>query len=410
MKKYIAFLLCIVMCCLLLVACADPKIGEDLEDYKTKYDTKERELVTLNLYIIGGEGTIDDPSTPNIREDAAGNTVSDNLSAYFTTKFKTAINIKYIAESEYANTVLNAVNANDSTRADIVLVTGYDMFNTLKNIDVDPNKDDNISTPVLVTLNSMLNQTAFAKLNSPSYIPTSLQQAAKVELKNDNGSTSYMSYVVPNNRVLGSYEFIAVNKKMAENANLGGDKAAAMLDMNSQLVKDFVAILNNNGEDVGTAIKHVTGATYSELKEYENNGYICNLISVPTVTKEEAHASSFAIVRAAGDNGINSAEFAERYTRCMEVIYSINTDAFARNMLQYGIEDTHYVVDENGVISPKVTTNVYKMNLLYTGNIFTAFYTNGYAVYNGGDWTKEIAQSGETQNKDSVSATQSASN
>lgn len=377
MKKIISLLLCLAMCCLLLVGCADPAIGEDLDGYYDQYTPEERDDLELDFYIIVGEGT----------SNNAFPTVERMINLHLSAKYKTTLDMHFVTAAEYEQVALAAATSNGEDRADILLVAGVGMFDQL------------YAQGSLVNLNSFFVSEEFGKLKNNKSIAESLQQATMVKevVKDAKGNDLEISvrYVVPNNRIVGQYEYIMVHQKSAEQVSRGTDVVAEMLDMNSQVVTDFIADLEREGLDPANCIKHITDGTYATKAEYEAQGYICNIVSYPTVTREEAHESSFAIVKAAGDTG--EGEYDDHYERCMEVIYEINTNKEMRNLLQYGVENTNYVVDENGVVSHADTGSVYNMNLEHTGNIFIAYY-NTYG------WTEEVATSGEAQNGQSSAA------
>lgn len=382
MKKITSLLLCLTMCCFLLVGCADPIVGEDLDEYYDKYAPKDRKELELDFYIIVGEGTT----------ASALPTIETMINSHLSKKYKTTLDMHFVTEAEYKQVALSAAKANDADRADILLVLGADMF------------DELYSSDSLVNLNEYFALEQFGKLKNSKVIAESLQQATMVKEIKDDAEIG-VRYVVPNNRVVGEYEYIMVHKKSAEMVNRGSDVVAKMLDMDSQLVTDFVADLTTKGLNPDDCIKHITNGSYSTKAEYEAQGYICNIVSYPTISREEAHESSFAIIKAADDTGDNvkaadgnsGNKYYEHYLRCMEVIYDINTDVDMRNLLQYGVENTNYILDANGVVSPANTGSVYNMNLDYTGNVFIAYY-NTYG------WTEEIAASGAAQNAQSKAA------
>ena len=61
--------------------------------------------------------------------------------------------------------------------------------------------------------------------------------------------------------------------------------------------------------------------------------------------------------------------YASDVNRCMEIITAINTNVFVRNTFQYGVEDVHYEYDEfNNFV--EVKNNDYSMKMEDTGNMF----------------------------------------
>lgn len=60
-----------------------------------------------------------------------------------------------------------------------------------------------------------------------------------------------------------------------------------------------------------------------------------------------------------------------RITRCLEILMLINNNAEFRNILQYGVKDTHYSMNLNGTVSVTGTEdNKYVMNPEWTGNMY----------------------------------------
>ncbi len=388
MKKLISLLLCMVMCCLVLVSCDSGEIGADLDDYKNEYSPENRESLTLNFYIITGDDT----------HSNAISTVSRMINLRLSDLHKTTLNINYVTEDQYVERALAASKSTGDDRADILLVAGYEMFNTL------------MQDKSLVSLNSFLNSTAFGKLDTDKMITSTILEASSV-IEEVNGEMIPVHYVIPNNHVVGSYEYIMINQNIAQiGLGYSTEKILSMTSLDSeylvQLQADLVThrdTLVGKGYDPDKCIVHIPAADYATRDEYIDAGYVCNVASVPVVDAEEAHKSSFAIVKKADDDG--SGKYADYYSRCMEVIYSINADVELRNLLQYGVENTNYYAekDENGKIisvapvdKAEYPQSVYEMNLLYTGPVFNAYYSDVYG------WNENAASAGKLQNADSI--------
>ena len=89
------------------------------------------------------------------------------------------------------------------------------------------------------------------------------------------------------------------------------------------------------------------------------------------------------------------------YTKCMRIIYALNTDAKLKNLLQYGYENTNYKFVRNEkheatdyvtlIKSEQVT---YEMNPIYTGNLFISYYCDELG------WNEEIYSNILRQNAD----------
>ena len=126
----------------------------------------------------------------------------------------------------------------------------------------------------------------------------------------------------------------------------------------------------------------ITDGKYETKVELEAQGMSCVILEKPQVTKADAYASAFAITTDCDE---------ENYERAMEIIYEINTNVHFRNLLQYGVKNTNYTIDDNNFITFIEGDSSYKMNLLYTGDLFIAYYVDG--VY-----TPDTKKNGEKQN------------
>lgn len=387
MKKFICLLLCIVMCGLCLVGCEDAQIGADLDDYKDEYKPEVRVPLSLNFYIITGDDTASN----------AISTVERMINLRLKELYKTTLNINYVTADQYAERVITASKSTGEDRADIVLVAGYDMFNTL------------MSTKSLVNLNGFLNSTAFGKLDTDKMITSTILEASAVT-ESVNGEMIPVHYVIPNNHVVGSYEYIMVDQNVAQiGLGYSTEKIVSMTSLDNehlvQLKADLVThrdALIAKGFDPDKCVVHIPSADYSARTEYIDAGYICNVVSVPVVDAQEAHKASFAIVKKADDDG--SGKYADHYSRCMEVIYAFNADVELRNLLQYGVENTNYYSEKDAdgniikvtpVTKEENPKSVYQMDLLYTGPLFNAYYSDTYG------WNSDVAAAGKLQNADS---------
>lgn len=390
MKKIISLLLCMIMCCFLLVGCADEEIGADLDDYKNQYKPDVREDLSFNLYIITGDDT----------HSNAISTVSRMINLRLNELYKTTLNIKYLKASEYESAALAATKSAGEDRADIVLVAGYGMFEKL------------MQDKSLVSLNAFLNSTAFGKLDTDKMITSTLLEASAV-MEEVNGEIIPVHYVIPNNHVVGSYEYIMIDQNVAQiGLGYSTEKINSMNSLDSehlvQLKADLVTYrdeLVGKGFDPDKCIVHIPAADYGTRRQYVDAGYVCNVVSVPEVDAEEAHKGSFAIVKQADDDG--SGKYADYYSRCMEVIYAFNSDVELRNLLLYGVENTNYMAEKDadgnvlGVTPVDKTTSpqsVYEMDILYTGSVFNAYYCDEYG------WNAVLAEQGKLQNADSIVA------
>ncbi len=368
MKKLLLLALAIVMACTALVGC-DKAIGEELEEYLNTFKFPEvRKEVELDLYIITDAATLENGAP-------ATKTVNQAINKYTETEYMTKLNIHYITEVEYKQSVLNAVKETDADKkADIILVNSKELY------------DELMAGGYLAPLDSYLDATkikAHELINKripeiKADIPSSLFEATAAAA-DANGNTQF---VIPNNRVIGNYKYLVISRQQffangySENvfANPEFDAAAFYTELSNASIE----------------CELVENGYYSDKEEYEKNGNICYVYGKPTVTKEYAFESAFAVVnQEAKDDHLEE--------RSMEIIYAINTVPELRNLLQYGDYLTHYTVeiDASGdrKIVPNTTGEIYRMNLDYTGNIFTADYC-------GEAWNAKMHRDAEQHNKD----------
>lgn len=96
--------------------------------------------------------------------------------------------------------------------------------------------------------------------------------------------------------------------------------------------------------------------------QYEDDYYVIK-VKGPTLDTDEIYASMFAV-----------SAFTTDVDRCMEVVNLINTDATVRNLLQYGVENSQYTLDEDTGIVSKIANPrddaYYSMDMYKTGNMF----------------------------------------
>lgn len=358
-KKILMLALCAMLSLLVLAGCGDDPIGS----YKYDWTPPVVENLEFDFYIVTGDATTDNAKT----------TVKDKINQYIEDKYNTKLNIHYVSSADYAGEIDTLVGDGSTKKSGIVLINSTAMMDSL------------IEKGAVLNLISQLDTKAFGKLNT-QITPTLLEAARETAAD----GTAAM-YCIPNNRVVGSYEYIVIDKAVARALNYNDTELKAMTTRESteQLRADVTAHSDKlGGVTADQVVRFVSGADYAKRFEYSYEaGYICNVATSPAVTRDDAYASGFAIL--AGT---------EKYERAMEIIYAINTDVTLRNYLQYGVEYTNYTVDANGVAHPETTgISVYQMNLLYTGDIFQAHYCDTEGWFS---WTADDATYGALQNKD----------
>ena len=209
--------------------------------------------------------------------------------------------------------------------------------------------------------------------------------------------TAYHCNVIEENEDDKTSKVILINSEIAKQYNVDEAELSTYTDIDNIKSKNLWHRLLDNGINPADYIKEVVGM-YEDKALLEAQNKYCNISAYPTVTAEEAFSSAFAIV-----NGTKDAK------RAMEIIYAVNNDSELRNMIQYGVKDTNYRIEEVNVGTEAepvkvyyVVRNVgdkvsYVMDLEYTGNVFNAFYCDELG------WTKEASDNGRKQNDDSNS-------
>ncbi len=101
----------------------------------------------------------------------------------------------------------------------------------------------------------------------------------------------------------------------------------------------------------------VVKGSAADAEKYEEN-YVVKVLEYPLAESDDLLAASFGVCA-----------YSEYFDRAMEVIVALNTSEELRDILQYGVQDVTYKIDEYGQLS---LLGNYSMNLLYTGNAFVA--------------------------------------
>lgn len=145
----------------------------------------------------------------------------------------------------------------------------------------------------------------------------------------------------------------------------------AELASTTDYAKQLIAIrtykdLGYVSEDTETtkeyAMRVVKGG--GELAEIYGDDYYMNIIESPRADYDDIFGSMFGV-----------SVYTRNLNRCMEIITYLNTNSDLRNILQYGVEDVHYELDEDGLVHR--LNNDYMMDINKTGNVFMAYPEEG---------------------------------
>ena len=387
MKRIVSLLLCLLMVCLVFTSCSKStldKFKEDIDEYKDVVLPSDKKEVELDFYIIYEEGTT----------QTAMESVELYINSHLSDTYKTTLDIHYLTAAEYeAATMADAVKEGDD-RADIILLVGKDMF------------DRFYAANTLADLTSYYSTNTYGLLNTE--IADTLLRSSLVYSDFTGAQLALPRYyTVPNNHVIGQYEYILIDKQVARSYNFSNRQLAEMTTYES--TEPLRLML---GENADAVVKQVSGK-YTDKAVYEAQGYVCNVASYPIADADEAFAASYAIVRHELDTAFTGTDpsieaktvYNEHYDRCMEIVYALTVDVEFRNLLQYGYRGVNYSIDDDGVVTSYVTGDgVYKMNILYTGNLFKAYYSELFTPYykNEISWNSAAASNGAEQNKESI--------
>lgn len=367
MKKLICLILCIVLSSLALVSCGEDPIGDYLENYEKPV---EKEKLSLNLYIVADICENEDCKNTeyvNCQHRSSDKnalvTVQQRIADYTTLKYNTTVNVKYYSISEYNSIIMEKATSTDLDKADIILVTSEEMMDNLLDENIPADLTDFFEGKKYGTLNARIS----SALLEQTLVPV------EDEMRN---------YCVPNNRVVGKYEYVLINRETAKNYSIDSKEKLNQYN-NAESLEELEAIF---GSDYATAVEFKT-ADYG-LK-YDSAKYHCNIISYPTVTRSYAFESAFVINQNTKD-----------LDRAMEIVYAINTDENLHNYLTYGIVGTNYSFDASTktvTIHDDLSSNSnYFVNPLYTGDIFTSYFCEEYG------WNLDAKNNAEIQNKEAI--------
>ncbi len=480
-KKFVVLALCVVLVVGLFVffTCGDDDTTP--EDFDVE-EGDSRSAVSLNFYIITDDRTTDE-AIKQMQE--AFNEVSEE-------KYRTHVEFILCTEAEYHKLLEEKFTAIENGEVQAPGSVDTDK-GTIGDMDYDENGRPTVKYPeiaegqvdiLLVTDKKQFDEyTEKGRLFLLNDLLTgefkNVRSYINAHLYNSVGDTGFW-YGVPNNRVLGDYTYLLVNRKVAESNYLyeehffttygeQNNRIAINYD-NVQRLVDAVAAKNAtaanadkmvplySGETSGVAFEfpavnfwtedntpslfttfYDAGSKAGDVIEIVNplmpneksffipaaDSYVSylrliaasrenNYTTIPAgmaldadTSIGEMNGSEFAVAVVKGDYGLRNqfkdncyvmtldAPRIERdamfdsmlaissytcdATRSMEIIADLTTNSQLRNILQYGVEGTHFVTYEEEVKNGKVTMAKilegcdYYMNIDHTGNAFMAY-------------------------------------
>ncbi len=116
-----------------------------------------------------------------------------------------------------------------------------------------------------------------------------------------------------------------------------------------------------------------------------NTTYYVVPVKYPTAQSEDIYGNMFGVC-----------SYTKNEKRCMEIVTYLSTNVEFRNILQYGVANVHYRLDENGKVVRLSNKNnkTYQMDLYATGNAFLAYLEPS--------MNADIWESGKVQNRSSL--------
>ena len=291
--------------------------------------------------------------------------------------------------------------AENGTQVDIFLITSYDDYNRfITNGDIQAMDAELLGNSALIK----------------KYVnPTLLSSAA----------TLTGTYGIPNNKLIGDYEYILLRKdlvdkysydpdtlntpaKLATYINdVKGEGVTPVLDTygispmsismtgedsfyGSYVNKNFAQ--NTNAMPRNLLVNPFVQKEYGVLRNLEAEGslvkgempedpdaaciFVKGSAAIPEIYGDDYYVSVYKYPTATNENVFNSVYAVSTYTqslsRCMQVLTYMQTDAELCNILRYGVKDEHYTLDEeNDIIT--ITSKDYVMNPEYAGNMFLTY-------------------------------------
>lgn len=428
-KKILCLLLAALFAMTAMVGCSDTSEKGELDPTKET----DRYPVTLNMWVV-----CEEMPSPEVQDavEAAFSSITEktyttrvnliysteeeykaNLDAQFDLVDRRPAGTKFTQSTKIETEIVDGVKVlkyptPNQYQTDIVLILGRDMFN------------EYVREGRLKSLNDNL---ANASKAINAYIYSDILAAAKVR---------NTWYAIPNNHIIGNYTYMMINKEMANKyyyhpedfTEFGvGTAAAQLIDQIAQnedlskiapmygmadypLAKYWTdngdkSIISTTYPTTGTQIGVSVSAgnifadpdykafmqqmfyckengyfltdqeefgigifegDYEFGKTYSDDYYVV-ILDYPRLEEEAVFNSMFAVT-----------QYTANQSRAMEIITALTCKSELRNLLQYGIEDEHYELDDDGAVVR--LNDDYKMNVNYTGNVFLAYPEQGMDV------------------------------
>ena len=194
-------------------------------------------------------------------------------------------------------------------------------------------------------------------------------------LEVDHDKFNVIGHGISDMATLGSmFNFTGLFGTNAELANTS-DYAKQLIAIRTY--KDLGYITEDTSTTKEYAMRVVKGG--GELVEVYGDDFYMNVIESPRAGYEDIFGNMLGV-----------STYTRSLKRSMEIITYLNTNSDLRNILQYGVEDVHYELDEDGLLHR--LNDRYMMDINKTGNVFMAYPEEG--------MPKNVWDYGKSQNRD----------
>lgn len=194
-------------------------------------------------------------------------------------------------------------------------------------------------------------------------LPVSLTKYWSIDpdtLEVDHDKFNVIGHGISDMATLGSmFNFTGLFGTNAELANTS-DYAKQLIAIRTY--KDLGYITEDTSTTKEYAMRVVKGG--GELVEVYGDDFYMNVIESPRAGYEDIFGNMLGV-----------STYTRSLKRSMEIITYLNTNSDLRNILQYGVEDVHYELDEDGLLHR--LNDRYMMDINKTGNVFMAYPEEG---------------------------------
>ncbi len=470
-------LFCLFLCLLtvlpiVLTACGDStKSGTEGEEMTITF-TDDTVAMTVVLYSICNESTTDEAIAR----------VQDALNEITESNFKTHVELRLYPENEYKkileekmavieeqtllkNRLSEAADAANRAVKGAGVTTSPELREQMV---VQGDDDEETAEETQYVAETKVNELGFAETVYPTATPNQLDiflitdyetytkyadEELICELDNELniGSSILKSYInpmlldsvkydgvtygIPNNHAIGDYEFILINRELADKYYFDINSISSMGDLTDYLdvviahEPDYVPMVNF-GSDLGYYINNkpsMVGAYISSdafasvgteqfvstisprlmfafrqfnkyyITKYNYRNYITYADSIDGMDKvacavltgdlniREQYSEDYYVITYKSpilyqDEIFSSvyaiSKYASNTSRCMEIVELLTTNEQFRNVFQYGVEGVDYEIDsKTGIVHSK--SDEYSMDARYTGNQFKLWPNDG---------------------------------